>query len=214
MLNHTQFTPPLGEFDDSGLLSSILARDPAARNKLEILLIYPGVHALLLHRIAHFCWELRLKLLARLIAYLARLLTAIEIHPAAQIGKRLFIDHGFGVVIGETAIIGDDVTLYHGVTLGGVSDNHGKRHPTLQNGVIVGAGAHVLGPINLGANARVGANAVVVHDVEEGCTVVGIPARAVQCANAGFTSYGTFSDEAPELAELRAKIAEIEKRLG
>ena len=154
-------------------------RDPAARSYFEVLTTYPGVHAVLLHRVSHRLWHWRLKWLARFISSLARWLTGIEIHPAAKLGCRFFIDHGMGVVIGETAEIGDDCTLYHGVTLGGTSWDKGKRHPTLGDNVVVGAGAKVLGPITLGNGARVGSNAVVVKDVPGGSTVVGIPGRIV-----------------------------------
>ena len=146
-------------------IRSIMDRDPAARSALEVLICYPGVHALGFYRVAHWLWGLGLTTLGRLVSQLGRLLTGIEIHPGATIGRRLFIDHGMGVVIGETAVVGNDVTLYQGVTLGGTSLNKGKRHPTLEDGVIAGAGAQVLGPIRVGAGARVGANAVVVRDV-------------------------------------------------
>ena len=158
-------------------LNSIFARDPAARNLFEVLTTYPGVHALLFHRASHALWQRGFKWPARMLSHLGRFLTGIEIHPGATIGRRFFIDHGMGVVIGETAEIGDDCTLYHGVTLGGTSWNKGKRHPTLGNGVVIGAGAKVLGPIRVGHNARVGSNAVVVKDVPDEATVVGIPAR-------------------------------------
>ena len=158
----------------------VFDRDPAARNKAEVLLLYPGVHAIALHRIAHAWWRHGFKFMARALAYFARWWTSIEIHPAAQIGRRFFIDHGCGVVVGETAIIGDDVTLYHGVTLGGTSWNPGKRHPTIGDGVVVGAGAKVLGNITVGAQARVAANSVVIDDVPAGMTVVGIPGRIVK----------------------------------
>ncbi len=158
-------------------VQSVFARDPAARNTLEVLTTYPGIHALLFHRVSHWLWLAGFNWLARVLSYLARWLTGIEIHPGANIGRRFFIDHGMGVVIGETAEIGDDCTLYHGVTLGGTTWNKGKRHPTLKNGVVVGAGAKVLGPIIVGENARVGSNAVVVKDVPDGATVVGIPGR-------------------------------------
>ena len=152
-------------------------RDPAARNAFEILTCYPGVHALIWHRICHRLWHWRLRWLARFLSTIARTITGIEIHPGARIGRRFFIDHGMGVVIGETAEIGDDVTLYHGVTLGGISTARGKRHPTLGNDVVVGAGAKVLGPLRVADGARVGSNAVVLKDVPEGATMVGIPAR-------------------------------------
>jgi len=155
----------------------VLDRDPAARNALEILTCYPGVHALLAHRLCHWLWNRRLCWLARFISTLSRAVTGIEIHPGAQIGRRLFIDHGMGVVIGETAVIGDDVTLYHGVTLGGISTAKGKRHPTVGNDVVVGAGAKVLGPITVGDGARIGSNAVVLKAVPPAATMVGIPAR-------------------------------------
>lgn len=160
-------------------LDAVFARDPAARNRLEVLLTYPGVHALFMHRLAHGLWKRRWRLLARSLAAFSRFWTGIEIHPGACIGQRFFIDHGMGVVIGETAEIGDDCTLYHGVTLGGTSWKPGKRHPTLGNGVIVGAGAKVLGPIVVGDQARIGSNAVVVQSVPAGATVVGIPGRVV-----------------------------------
>ncbi len=160
-------------------IDSMMARDPAARSRLEVLLCYPGFHALFFYRLGHAAWRRGFLLLGRWLTQVGRLLTGIEIHPGAEIGRRLFIDHGMGVVIGETAVIGDDVTLYQGVTLGGTSLNGGKRHPTLMNKVIVGAGAQVLGPITVGEGARVGANAVVLKDVPVGATMVGIPARAV-----------------------------------
>jgi serine O-acetyltransferase len=157
----------------------VFDRDPAARSAFEVLTTYPGVHALLFHRLAHRLWRADLRWLARAISALSRWLTGIEIHPGATIGQRFFIDHGMGVVIGETADIGDDCTLYHGVTLGGTSWEKGKRHPTLKNNVVVGAGAKVLGPITLGEGVRVGSNAVVVKDVAPGATVVGVPGRVV-----------------------------------
>ena len=160
-------------------IDAVFTRDPAARNSLEVILTYPGFHALMLHRGAHYLWQREQKLAARAISYGSRIITGIEIHPAAKIGKRFFIDHGVGVVIGETAEIGNDVTLYHGVTLGGVSWNNGKRHPTLEDGVIVGAGAKVLGPFTVGKNAKIGSNAVVVKAVPEGATMVGSSARMI-----------------------------------
>lgn len=158
----------------------IFERDPAARNVFEIITTYPGVHAVLYHRLSHWLWQHHFKWLARVLSNVARLFTGIEIHPGATIGRRFFIDHGMGVVIGETAQIGDDCTLYHGVTLGGTSWNKGKRHPTLGNNVVIGAGAKVLGPITLDDGARVGSNAVVVKDVQAGATVIGIPGREVR----------------------------------
>lgn len=161
----------------------IAASDPARPSWLAVMLVYPGFHALLLHRLAHVLWQMKLKLVALVVAAISRLLTGIEIHPQAVIGRRCFIDHGMGVVIGQTAIIGNDVTMFHGVTLGGIGDG-GKRHATVEDGVMIGAGAKVLGPITIGKGARVGANAVVTHDVAAGDTVVGIPARSLSPAQA------------------------------
>lgn len=187
-------------------IQSIFARDPAARSTLEILVAYPGVHALVIHRASHWLWTHGLRLPARALSHLGRFLTGIEIHPGASIGRRFFIDHGMGVVIGETAEIGDDVTLYHGVTLGGTTWNKGKRHPTLRNGVVIGAGAKVLGPIVVGENARIGSNAVVVKEVPPGATVVGIPGRIAggdaerrsereeTARRLGFDAYGQVKD--------------------
>ena len=162
----------------------VFDRDPAARSVWEVLTCYPGFHALQLHRVSHGLWKLQLRWLARFWSHLARFFTGIEIHPGATIGRRVFIDHGMGVVIGETAEIGDDCTLYHGVTLGGVSWKQGKRHPTLGKGVVVGAGAKILGPFTVGDGAKVGSNSVVVKAVPEGATVVGIPARIVEAGSA------------------------------
>lgn len=185
----------------------VFDRDPAARNAFEVLTTYPGLHALLFHRFAHAIWNIGLRWLARVISAISRWLTGIEIHPGAKIGRRFFIDHGMGVVIGETAEIGDDCTLYHGVTLGGTSWEKGKRHPTLKNNVVVGAGAKVLGPIVLGEGVRIGSNAVVVKDVAPGSTVVGVPGRVVSASRTedekrrhdtarkmGFDAYGATSD--------------------
>jgi serine O-acetyltransferase len=160
-------------------LGAAIERDPAARGKLEIFLAYAGLHALWGHRLAHWMWRHRMKLAARCLAQVNRFLTGIEIHPAAQIGHKLFIDHGMGVVIGETSEIGDNVTLYHGVTLGGVSLEKGKRHPTLEDNVVVGAGAKVLGNITIGAGSRIGANAVVVKSVPPNSVVVGVPGQVL-----------------------------------
>lgn len=187
----------------------VFDRDPAARTFFEVITTYPGVHAVIYYRLCHALWKARLKWLARWLSTLARWLTGIEIHPAATIGRRFFIDHGMGVVIGETAEIGDDCTLYHGVTLGGTTWKKGKRHPTLANDVVVGAGAKVLGPILVGPGARIGSNAVVVKDVPPGATVVGIPGRVVKqqtvpdasdqrrrafAKKIGFDAYGTAQD--------------------
>lgn len=160
-------------------IQAVFARDPAARNTLEVLTTYPGFHALLMHRLAHELWNKDCKTSARALSSFSRFLTGIEIHPGAKIGKRFFIDHGMGVVIGETAEIGDDVTLYHGVTLGGTTWNKGKRHPTLEDGVVVGAGAKILGPFTVGKNAKVGSNAVVTKAIPAGVTAVGSPARYI-----------------------------------
>ncbi len=204
----------------------IIARDPAARSALEVMLLYPSFHAVLLHRLAHGLWIRNWRFLGRAISQLARWLTGIEIHPGARIGRRFFVDHGMGVVIGETAEIGDDVTLYHGVTLGGIlpSVNAGaqvgvKRHPTLDDGVIVGSGAQVLGAITVGKAARVGANSVVTRDVEPGTTVVGIPAKAVGRTTRegnGFCAYGVreMTDPTALPAEAMARrIEELEQHL-
>lgn len=158
----------------------IKARDPAARGRLEIALCYPGLHAAIGHRFAHALWQAGARFPARFLSYLTRAVTGIDIHPGAKIGPGFFIDHGQGVVIGETAVVGANVTLYHGVTLGGVSWSPGKRHPTLGDGVMVGAGAKILGPVTLGEGVRVGANSVVVSDVPADCTVIGVPARIVR----------------------------------
>jgi serine O-acetyltransferase len=163
-------------------IQCVFERDPAARSVWEVLTCYPGFHALQMHRFSHALWTMGLRWLARFASHLARFLTGVEIHPGAAIGRRVFIDHGMGVVIGETAEIGDDCTLYHGVTLGGVSWNKGKRHPTLGKGVVIGAGAKILGPFTVGDGAKVGSNSVVVKAVPAGATVVGIPARVVERA--------------------------------
>jgi len=160
-------------------LAIIKERDPAARSTLEILLCYPGFHALVMHRISHCLWRLRVPLLPRLLSQVGRLFTGVEIHPGARIGRGVFIDHGMGVVIGETAVIGDHCLLYQGVTLGGTGKQHGKRHPTLKENVVVGAGAKVLGAITVGANTRIGAGSVLLRDVASDSTVVGIPGRVI-----------------------------------
>ena len=160
-------------------IQGVFHRDPAARNTFEVLTNYPGLHAVWLHRISHKLWKANWKWLARSLSTFNRWLTGIEIHPGATLGRRVFIDHGMGVVIGETAEVGDDVTLYHGVTLGGTSWTPGKRHPTLEKGAVVGAGAKVLGPITIGENAKVGSNSVVVKDIPAGATAVGIPGRII-----------------------------------
>ena len=159
-------------------LATAARRDPAARSRVELVLVYPGLHAVWVHRVAHRMWQRpALRLAARLVSHASRSATRVEIHPGAVIGRRFFIDHGMGVLIGETAEVGDDVMLYHGVTLGGRSANPGKRHPTVEDGVTIGAGARILGPVRLGAGSQVGANAVVVRDIPPGSVVVGIPGR-------------------------------------
>ena len=189
-------------------ISCVFERDPAARNTFDVLTTYPGIHAVMMHRMSHGLWNLGLKWLARVLSNIARWYTGIEIHPGASIGRRFFIDHGMGVVIGETTEIGDDCTIYHGVTLGGTSWNKGKRHPTLCNNVVIGAGAKVLGPIVIGDGVRIGSNAVVLKAVPDGVTVVGVPGRLVTAVRAltpdakrqaisrkmGFDAYGATSD--------------------
>lgn len=160
-------------------LNRVLENDPAARSKIEVFLLYPTIHAMIAYRMAHFLYNRKIFFLARLISQIARFFTGIEIHPGAKIGKGLFIDHGMGVVIGETAEIGDNVLLYHGVTLGGTGKDKGKRHPTLGDNVVIGAGAKVLGPIYIGNDSKIGANSVVLRDVPEGATAVGIPAKNI-----------------------------------
>lgn len=218
-------------------IDSMMLRDPAARSRLEVVLCYPGFQALVFYRLSHALWGRGWRLPGRWLSQLGRLLTGIEIHPGAKIGKNFFIDHGMGVVVGETSEIGDNVTLYHGVTLGGVapsvdsdSQRNQKRHPTLLDDVIVGSGAQVLGPITVGRCARVGANAVVTKDVPEGATVVGIPAKVVQSGDrksrdkAPFVAYGTPTGDIPdpiaraleglldEVHSLRARVNELESR--
>lgn len=211
-------------------ISVVLERDPAAKSKFDALISYPGVHALMYYRMAHWAWENGFHTLGRFISHFGRFLSGIEIHPGAVIGKGLFIDHGMGVVIGETAEIGDNVTLYQGVTLGGTSLERGKRHPTLEDGVIVGAGAKIIGPILVGKNARVGSNAVVVKPVMENTTVIGIPAKAVQPAKElrqkDFCAYGLSTDELPDpiarslegmfdmVCGLKARVEELEQEIA
>ena len=184
-------------------IGSVFERDPAARSTFEVVTCYPGLHARIVHRMAHHLWLANFKWLARFLSHIGRWFTGIEIHPGAVIGRRFFIDHGMGVVIGETAEIGDDVTLYHGVTLGGTSWKEGKRHPTLGNGVVVGAGAKILGPIHIGDNAKIGSNAVVVKDVPAGSTAAGIPARILDEAKKaeGFNAYGVGNDQNDPLSK-------------
>ena len=200
-------------------LEAYQKRDPAARSKLEILLLYPGVHAILYHRMAHFCHRRGLKFIARCISQWSRFWTGVEIHPGAVIGRRLVIDHGMGIVIGETAEIGDDCLLYHGVTLGGTGQDQGKRHPTIGNNVLVSTGAKVLGPFKVGDNARIAANAVVLQEVPDNATAVGIPAQIVRIA--GQSTH--FADEVDQtsvnnptldkLAALARRVEELEQKI-
>lgn len=214
-------------------IDSIIARDPAARSRLEVVLTYPGFHAVLVHRVAHALWAREIRLVARFLSNIGRWVSGADIHPGAVIGRRLFMDHASGIVIGETAEIGDDVTLYQNVTLGGVSPSvnaasqiNRKRHPTVRNQVIIGSGAQVLGPITVGEGARIGANAVVVKDVPQGVTMVGIAARPLppkECRH-DFVAYGTPTDDLPDpvaraldaltqqVAALSARLAELERR--
>ncbi|MGE6689531.1 serine O-acetyltransferase [Stutzerimonas stutzeri] len=211
-------------------IQSVFHRDPAARNAFEILTCYPGLHAVWIHRLSHWLWVHEWKWLARVTSNLGRWLTGVEIHPGARIGRRFFIDHGMGIVIGETAEIGDDVTLYHGVTLGGTSWNKGKRHPTLEDGVIVGAGAKILGPFTVGAGAKIGSNAVVTREVPPGATAVGIPGRVIVKSSdeqeakrkaiaekIGFDAYGV-SEDMPDpvaraIGQLLDHVQAVEERL-
>ncbi len=201
---------------------SVFARDPAARNVFEILTCYSGVQAVIFYRLTHFLWRYKLRWLARFISTIARWITGIEIHPGAVIGRRFFIDHGMGVVIGETAIIGDDCMLYHGVTLGGTTWDKVKRHPTLKNGVVIGAGAKILGPITLGNNVRVGSNSVVVRSIDDDETVVGIPGRIVRKKaedGGSFDSYAANSSGISNDPTLQAvnslidRLADVEEKL-
>jgi serine O-acetyltransferase len=209
-------------------VSAVRERDPAARSTLEVLLCYPGIHALILHRWAHRFWGMGLTTPARMVSHLARMLTGIEIHPGAKLGHRVFIDHGMGVVIGETAEIGDDCTIYQGVTLGGVALNAGKRHPTLERGVVISAGAKVLGGFTVGEGARVGSNAVVIKAVPAGATAVGIPARIIekeadkrveeQAAKLGFSAYavtqGTDDPLSKAIHQLISHVAEQDRQIA
>lgn len=216
-------------------IDGVMARDPAARSRFEVLLCYPGLHAVMFHRVAHGLWRRNWRVLARFVSQVGRFMTGIEIHPGAQIGRRFFIDHGMGVVIGETSVIGDNVTLYHGVTLGGVAPSVDsdaqrdlKRHPTLGDGVIVGSGAQVLGPIIVGKGSRVGANAVVTRDVASCVTVVGIPGKVVSkvAESDCFEPYGTPMGEMPDpvaqmmdglktqIGGMKSRIDELEHELA
>ena len=202
----------------------IFERDPAAKSVLEVILCYPGFHAILLHRIAHAFYKMNLVLIARIISQINRFFTGIEIHPGAKIGKGFFIDHGMGVVIGETTEIGDNVTLYQGVTLGGTGKEKGKRHPTLGNNIVVGSGAKILGPVKIGDNAKIGAGAVVLKDVPPNSTVVGIPGKAVvrqkvNFSDADFTKVDLNHHLLPDpvadmMRSLQKKIETLEMRIA
>ncbi len=195
---------------------TIFREDPAAKSKLEIILCYPGFHAILLHRAAHRLFEANIPILPRFISQISRFLTGIEIHPGATIGRRCFIDHGMGVVIGETAEIGDDVLLYQGVTLGGTGNEQGKRHPTIGNNVVIGTGAKVLGSIKIGNHVKIGAGSVVVHPVPDYSTVVGIPGRIVRtrAMSAGVLEHGELPDpEGQDISDLKDRVAELEEQV-
>ena len=210
-------------------IKSFKARDPAARSALEIILCYPGFHALLVYRLSHWLWGLKVRLLARFISHVGKILTGIEIHPGAQIGRRLVIAHGTGVVVGETSIVGDDVTLYHAVTLGGISpavDSGSqvgmKRHPTIMDGAIIGSGAAILGPITVGEGARVGSNSVVTKDIPASVTAVGIPAKVIMPRDKAkareFQPYGTPTDSGPDpvqqtIESLRGQVSALMERV-
>jgi serine O-acetyltransferase len=198
-------------------IDSVLERDPAARSRLEVFLCYPGLWAVWLHRVAQFLWRLRLRLAARLVSQVARFFTGVDIHPGAQLGRRLFIDHATGVVIGETTIVGNDVTLYQGVTLGGTGKGHGKRHPTIRDGVFIGNNANVLGNVTVGENSRVGAGSVVLSDVPPNSTVVGVPAHIVyrNGERVLITDPHDVKDPLSDaLIALSTRVEELEKRLG
>lgn len=205
-------------------IQTVFAKDPAARSTLEVLTCYPGLHALWLHRLAHFLWQHRLRLLARFLSHLGRFFTGIEIHPGATIGRRFFIDHGAGVVIGETSEIGDDVLIYQGVVLGGTTTEKRKRHPTLGNNVVIGAGAIALGPITIGDNARIGSGSVVVKSIPAGVTVVGVPGRSVEDRHKPIPEldHGKLPDPIAEAIrlvlreqdKLEERLNQLEKRCG
>jgi serine O-acetyltransferase len=200
-------------------IDCVFERDPAARSIPEVLLCYPGLHAVYFHKVSHFLWNHKLKLLARLVSQFARFTTGIEIHPGAKIGRRFFIDHGMGVVIGETAEIGDDVTMYHGVTLGGTSWRKEKRHPTIENNVMIGVGAKILGPVVVGHDSKIGANSVVVSEVPPHSTVVGIPAKSTTRDESEVHDHidlehnRLFDPSSYEVANLKSKIQDLEDRI-
>ncbi len=196
-------------------IETIFREDPAAKSILEIVLCYPGFHAILMHRLAHLLYEAKIPIVPRFMSQISRFLTGIEIHPGATIGRRFFIDHGMGVVIGETTEIGDDVLIYQGVTLGGTGNEQGKRHPTIGNNVVIGTGAKVLGGIKIGDDVKIGAGSVVVHPVPDHSTVVGIPGRVVRMRSAsGVLEHGELPDpEGQEIDELKHRVAELEGRM-
>ncbi len=196
-------------------IDTIFREDPAAKSVVEIVLCYPGFHAILLHRVAHWLYGEKLPILPRFVSQISRFLTGIEIHPGAKIGRRFFIDHGMGVVIGETTEIGDDVLLYQGVTLGGTGNETGKRHPTIGNHVVIGTGAKVLGSITIGDNVKIGAGSVVVHPVPDNSTVVGVPGRVVRSrGNGGTLEHGQLPDpEGQDIEDLKARVEKLEKLL-
>jgi serine O-acetyltransferase len=196
-------------------IDTIFREDPAAKSVLEIVLCYPGFHAILLHRLAHWLYQEKIPILPRFVSQISRFLTGIEIHPGAKIGRRFFIDHGMGVVIGETAEIGDDVLLYQGVTLGGTGNETGKRHPTIGNHVVIGTGAKVLGSITIGDNVKIGAGSVVVHPVPDNSTVVGVPGRVVRTrGDGGVLEHGQLPDpEGQDIEDLKARVEKLEKLL-
>ncbi len=195
-------------------MDSIKKRDPAVRNTFEILLLYPGVHAIFNHRIAHFFYKHKLFFLARLTSQLSRFFTGIEIHPGAKIGKRLFIDHGSGVVIGETTEIGDDCTIFQGVTLGGTGKDQGKRHPTLGNNVSVGSGSRILGPVHIGNNTKIAANAVVLNDIPPDCTVVGIPAEIVRINGKRIVNHRSPKELLKTISSLNEQIQHLQSEIN
>jgi serine O-acetyltransferase len=196
-------------------IETIFREDPAAKSILEIVLCYPGFHAVLMHRLAHRLYEAKIPILPRFMSQISRFLTGIEIHPGATIGRRFFIDHGMGVVIGETTEIGDDVLIYQGVTLGGTGNEQGKRHPTIGNNVVIGTGAKVLGSIRIGNDVKIGAGSVVVHPVPDHSTVVGIPGRVVRMRpTAGVLEHGQLPDpEGQEIDDLKQRVAQLESRM-
>lgn len=200
------------------LIDSYIERDPAAKGRIEVFFTSPGLHAIGIYRLSNFLWSLKLQFFAKVISYLGRLITGIEIHPGSKIGARFFIDHGMGVVIGETTEIGFNVTIYQGVTLGGISSNKGKRHPTIANNVIVGAGSKILGPLNIGTNTKIGANSVVIDNIPEGSTVVGIPGKVVNkefSSNAPDLYHNKISDPTTdEMVLLQEKLKDLENKIN